>query len=131
MITDEMRAVSTDTDVVKYADVNGARLAYDESGTGQPVVFIHGALGDYRTWLPQSISLSKYYRIITYSRRYHHPNEWDGDGADYSHELHTADLAAFIRFLDLGPVHVIGHAYGGSLAALLAMKHPELVGTIV
>ena len=131
MILDERKAASSVTYSIKYANVNGTRLAYEESGTGQPVIFVHGALGDYRTWLPQSISLSKYYKVITYSRRYHHPNERTGDGSDYSRELHTEDLAAFIHFLGLGPVHLVGHSYGGSLAALVAMKYPELVGTIV
>ncbi|HWP42601.1 MAG TPA: alpha/beta hydrolase, partial [Blastocatellia bacterium] len=116
---------------VKHVEVNGARLAYIERGSGTPVVFVHGAISDYRTWAAQLEPFSKRYRVISYSRRYHYPNTRPEADADYSRSVHAADLAAFLRALGLGRAHLVGHSYGGSVAALVAMEHPELVRSLV
>lgn len=116
---------------MKRVDVNGAELVYVEQGIGEPVVFVHGALSDYRLWAAQMEALAPHYRAIAYSRRDHCPNTWSGDGSDYSLAHHAADLAAFLRALKLGPAHLVGHSYGGALAALVALAHPELVRSLV
>ena len=56
------------------ADVNGARLAYTDAGRGEPLIFVHGSLEDLRIWRRQVELFSARYRVIAYSRRYHHPN---------------------------------------------------------
>ena len=55
-------------------EVNGARLAYLEAGRGDPLIFVHGSLEDLRIWHRQVEQFAEYYRVIAYSRRYHHPN---------------------------------------------------------
>jgi pimeloyl-ACP methyl ester carboxylesterase len=59
------------------------------------------------------------------------PNQWQDDGAQYNIPTHTADLAAFIKSLNAGPVHVVAHSFGGQVAAQVAMDHPELVKSLV
>ena len=54
---------------IKTANVNGTSLAYREEGEGGPVVFVHGALSDLRTWEQQLPVVGRSYRAITYSRR--------------------------------------------------------------
>src|SRR5207248_5249167 len=75
--------------------------------------------------------LAKRYRVITYSRRCRYRNPWTGDASDYSVDLHVHDLAALIQAFSLGPVQLIGHSYGGRVATLVAISHPELVRTLV
>ena len=116
---------------LKKTRVNGAQLAYVDIGKGQPIVLVHGALSDYRQWAPQIEALSKHYRIIAYSRRYHYPNPPAGDNADYSYEVNEADLVGLIRSLHLGKVHLLGHGYGGFVATLVARDHPEMVRTLI
>ena len=53
--------------------VNGVELHYISSGSGEPVILLHGGQGDYRSWQPQMAELSRYYHVISYSRRYHFP----------------------------------------------------------
>lgn len=115
----------------KMLEVNGAQLHYFEFGDGEPVVFVHGSIGDYRTWGYQFEAFAQRYRIISYSRRYHWPNAWTGDGRDYSTRLHADDLAAFIRALGHGPAHVVGQSTGAIICALCASFHPDTVKTLI
>ena len=55
--------------------VNGVELHYVEAGEGEPVILLHGGQGDYRAWQPQVVVLKPHYRVISYSRRYHYPND--------------------------------------------------------
>jgi len=111
--------------------VGGVQLAYVDIGKGQPIVLVHGALSDYRQWAPQIEALSKRYRVIAYSRRYHYPNPPADDHADYSYALNEEDLVALLRSLRLGQVHLLVHGYGGFVATLVARDHPELVRTLL
>jgi len=113
-------------------DVNGARLAYTDAGRGEPLVFVHGSLEDLRIWRRQVEQFSTYYRVIAYSRRYHHPNATPGEGDPiYTASLHAADLADLIEKLDLGPAHLVTSSFGGCVALALAVARPELVRSLV
>lgn len=120
------------TEKVETLAVNGARLSYVSAGSGPvSVIFVHGSLDDYRSWRRQMGPFSERYRVIAYSRRYHYPNPWDGDGTDYSAELHADDLAALIRALADEPVHLVTSSYGGNVALYMTAQHPELVQSLV
>lgn len=111
--------------------VNGSVFEYRESGSGTPVVFVHGAVNDHRTWEGQIDVFSQRHRVIAYSRRFHHPNPWPGDNVSYSLSLHADDLAGVIGALNLGPAHLIGSSYGAYTALTLAVHRPELVRSLV
>lgn len=128
--TGETRLAS-DLPPVKQMKVNGVELAYVEQGSGVPVVFVHGAVGDWRTFDLLRPAVAARYRYVAYSRRYHYPNRWSGDGSDYSYQLHENDLVAFIKALGAGPVHLVGNSYGGGIVLLTALDHPELVKSAV
>ncbi len=115
---------------VNHVFANGADFAYIEAGAGEPVVLVHGALGDYRDWTPQLAPLAAHFHLIAYSRRYHFPNQPIAEGADYTLAQNTADLVALLQAQHLPPVHLVGHSYGGSVAAIAAAAHPELIRTL-
>lgn len=115
------------TPPVKTMQVSGARLAYMEQGQGAPVVFVHGGVSDYRTWNRQREAVARHYRAISYSQRYFGSEPWSDDWPKFSINTHAADLAAFIRGLNAGPVHVVGWSYGASVGLYLAQQNPELV----
>jgi non-heme chloroperoxidase len=114
----------------KRVRVNGTELHYFEFGEGEPVVFVHGSIGDYRTWGYQFEPFAMRHKVISYSRRYHYPNTWSGDGSDYSTGLHADDLAAFVNSLGYGPAHIVGLSTGASIAAQCAAMYPDVVGTL-
>jgi pimeloyl-ACP methyl ester carboxylesterase len=117
-------------DSLRTVTVNGTTLHYLDVGQGEPVVLIHGMAGDYRAWRGQIAALSKRYRVIAYSRRWHHPNNGGGE-ADYTMGRHILDLLAMMDLLNITPAHLIGHAYGAQMAAAIARDHPEDVRSVV
>ncbi|VVB63780.1 Putative aminoacrylate hydrolase RutD [uncultured archaeon] len=74
---------------------------------------------------------SKCYHTIAISRRYHYPNDFNDGVWDYSAINHAEDLATFIQDLGLEPAHIVGHSYGAYACAILTVRHPELIRTLV
>ncbi len=122
---------STAFGATKTVRVNGTTLAYREQGQGEPVVFVHGALSDLRTWEQQLPSVGRSYRAITYSRRFARPNEDIDPGEDDQILPHVEDLAAFLRELDAAPAHLVGNSWGALISLLTAVRHPDVVRTLV
>ncbi len=112
---------------VKEVPVNGTQIRYIEQGRGAPVVFVHGGVSDHRAWEAQRETVAKRYRFIAIDQRYFGAAPWSDDGSLFSQATHIADLAAFVRSLNVGPVDVVGHSYGAVIALGLAVQHPELV----
>lgn len=110
--------------------VNGVELHYAERGRGEPIVFVHGSLADYREWGPVIEDLSTSLRTIAYSRRYNYPNRNPIQGGNHSALVEAGDLKELISRLGPDPVHVAGISYGALTALLLAVEHPELVRTL-
>lgn len=103
----------------------------EERGRGDLLILVHGAVGDYRTWEGIVPDLAASYRVVTYSRRWHHPNPPPVNGAPYTQSGQAADLAALIRSLGGGPVRLLAHSYGAAVCAELAKEQPALVRCLV
>jgi len=116
---------------VKAVQVNGYEMAYIEQGAGVPVILVHGSLGDYRFWAPQMESFSVRYRTFSPSLRHNYPERWNGSGDDFSIRQHAEDLAAFIKWLNVGPVHLVAYSRGADVALRLANTHQELLRSVV
>jgi len=112
---------------LKTIEVNGYDMAYQETGSGIPLVLVHGTVTDYRYWGLQMEPLASSYRVIAPSLRHFYPERWNGEGSDFSVEQHAKDLAVFIKGLHAGPVHLVGHSRGGDVALLLAKAEPGLL----
>lgn len=111
--------------------VGGVQLHYVEQGQGEPLVLLHGGQGDYRSWEPQLAAFARSYRVIAYSRRFHYPNDNPLVPTYRSAYTEAGDLAAFIRALGLGRVHLVGTSIGAFTALVLALEHPEMVRSLV
>jgi pimeloyl-ACP methyl ester carboxylesterase len=92
-------------------------------------VFVHGAAEDGRMWQPQLAGLADEFTIVA----------WDEPGAGRSSALpegfgladYTSCLAALIERLALGPAHVAGLSWGGTVVQELYRRHPGLVATLI
>jgi pimeloyl-ACP methyl ester carboxylesterase len=110
---------------------NGIELHYLERGQGDTIVFVHGALDDYRMWEPELEPFAQKYHVLDYSRRYNFPNENGAPSDDYSAITDAEDLAALVTKLHLGPATFVAHSYGGYATLFLAVRHPEMVRSLV
>jgi pimeloyl-ACP methyl ester carboxylesterase len=114
---------------VEVIRTNGFEIAYERVGEGPPLVLVHGAAVDSRMWRPQLAALADEFTVVA----------WDEPGAGRSSDVPAdfalADyancLAALIETLDLGPAHVAGLSWGGTLAQELYRHHPKLVSTLL
>jgi len=111
--------------------VNGTSLAYCEQGEGEPVLFVHGGTADLRVWADQLPAVGRSCRAISYSQRYSRPNEAIAPGTANPFDPHVEDLAALIREIGAAPVHLVGSSSGAFIALLAAIRHPELVRSLV
>jgi esterase len=116
---------------VKTLEVNGYPMAFVESGTGETLVLVHGGGTDYRTWRRQVESPPRGFRLIAVSLRHYYPERWDGKGDTFSVRQHGEDLVTFIDALKVGPVFLVAHSRGGSVAVRTAQARPALVKKLV
>ena len=111
--------------------VRGIELHYIKQGQGEPLILLHGGQGDYRSWESLMNLLSPQYQAISYSRRFNYPNNNPITAKYHSAYTEADDLAALIRKLKLGRVHLVGTSIGAFTALALAVKHPEMVRSLV
>jgi non-heme chloroperoxidase len=111
--------------------VNGVDLHYISAGTGETVILLHGDQGDYGSWEPQMAELSRYYHVVSYSRRYHFPNRNPEVATDHSARTEAADLHAFIKALRLKRVNLVGTSMGAATALTFALDNPRKVRRLI
>ncbi len=94
-----------------------------ETGVGERVVFVHGAvLNAERTW-PAQLPLAERWRLVLPDRRGFDPNPPD-DPSDFDRD--AADLAPLLS----SPSHLVGHSYGAVVALLMAGAAPNQVRSL-
>jgi len=112
---------------VEILDVNGHRLSYMETGSGQPLVFVHGVGTSGELWADDLASLGQHCRLIVYDRRGYgassaSPRDW---------RQHRADAEALIEALDAVPAVLVGYSGGSMVTLPLALERPDLVSSLV
>lgn len=104
---------------------NGISLAYEEAGQGLPLVFIHGVMGDWRSWDPQWPGFTAHYRCVRYSRRYNYPNHNTQASPDHSALQEAQDLLHLLDALQIDRAILVSSSYGSFTALVLAVQAPE------
>jgi pimeloyl-ACP methyl ester carboxylesterase len=113
----------------KYAELDAAKIWYDEHGSGPPLVLLHGGLVDSR-WFDQNLPpLAEHFHVYTPENRGHgHTPDVDGP---MSYELIAEDTISFLEAVVGEPADLVGHSTGAFAAMLVAMQRPELVNRLV
>jgi pimeloyl-ACP methyl ester carboxylesterase len=105
------------------ARVNGVQLYYELSGSGEPLVLVHGSWGDHHNWDAVVNRLAESFRVLVYDRRGHSASETPtGQGSVFED---ADDLAELVAALDLAPAHMAGNSGGASIVLRAATRHPE------
>lgn len=112
------------------ASVNGVRLFYQLSGTGEvPLVLVHGSWDSHKAWDLFVPPLADSFRVLTYDRRGHSGSErHTGQG---SVREDVTDLAVLIEYLGLAPAWVVGNSFGASITLRLAGERPDLLRGLI
>jgi pimeloyl-ACP methyl ester carboxylesterase len=109
--------------------VNGGEVEYETSGSGDPVLLIHGS-GVAATFAPTMTEPSlAQYRLIRYHRR-----GYAGSGrapVPFTVKDQAADALALLKALGVSRAHIVGHSYGGQIALQLALDAPAVVRSLV
>lgn len=106
-------------------------VAYDDVGSGPPLVLVHGGLGNRAMWAPQVRALSATYRCIAYDLRGHGETEGGGEVEAYTPALLRDDLLALADALGLGRFALVGLSVGGLVAQEVAIAAPERLTAVV
>lgn len=111
--------------LINTADIAGMQIQYVEDGAGEEtVVLIHGFGGDKDNWMFLQPELAKKHRTVAFDLPGH------GGSSKRIGDIATVENMAALcaRFVDTvaeGPVHLVGHSFGGAIAAAFALAQPE------
>jgi 3-oxoadipate enol-lactonase len=106
--------------------INGARIHYERSGSGFPVLFIHAAIADARMWEPQAEAWATHFDMIRPDLR----GFGDSELPPVSYSSRK-DLLGLLDHLEVERAHVVGCSMGGTAAIDLALEYPERVERLV
>lgn len=116
---------------VPYANVNGQRLYYEDTGgSGPAIVFSHGLLLDGTMFSPQVAALRDRYRCIVWDERGHGKTATD-TLPSFSYYDSANDLSALLSFLEIESAILVGVSQGSFLGMRCALIHPERVRALV
>jgi haloacetate dehalogenase len=105
------------------ADVNGVRIAYEVSGTGFPVLLLHGFPRTRRLWSRVAPLLAEHLTVVAADRRGYGDSERPGAAAAYDSGTLAEDVLALARSLGFQRFLVVGHDRGAPVARRLAADH--------
>ncbi|MEX0835990.1 MAG: alpha/beta hydrolase [Nitriliruptor sp.] len=113
-----------------YADVNGQRLFYEDTGgDGPPLVFSHGFLMDHEMFRHQVAEFAPRYRVVTWDERGFGRTETDGQ--PFSYWDSARDLFGLLDTLGIERAVLTGMSQGGYLSLRAALLHPDRVRALV
>lgn len=113
----------------KFVNINGIKMYYEIYGTGEPLLLLHGGLGNIHSFNKQIPVFKENFKVIV--------PEFRGRGRStdskqpITYELMTSDTVELINYLKLKSVHVVGVSDGAIIGLNLAISYPEKVKKLV
>jgi pimeloyl-ACP methyl ester carboxylesterase len=108
-----------------YVQLGDVKTWYDEHGSGDPLVLLHGGLVDARWFAPNLEPLAEKFHVYTPERRGHgHTPDVEGP---ITYQLMADETIAFLDTVIGEPVDLVGHSDGSVVATLVAIQRPDLV----
>jgi pimeloyl-ACP methyl ester carboxylesterase/SAM-dependent methyltransferase len=101
---------------------DGTRIAYWKSGSGPPLVLVHGTTADHTRWAGILPELERHFTVYAVDRR---GRGGSGDAPEYAIEREFEDVAAVVEAIE-EPVFLLGHSYG----ALVSLEAALLTGNV-
>jgi pimeloyl-ACP methyl ester carboxylesterase len=106
-----------------YAKVNGVEIYYAIHGAGEPLILLHGGLGNTDYWGGQIAAFSAKYKVINIASRGHGRSTRDDQA--YSYHLMASDVLAVMDILSIKKASIVGWSDGGNIGIDIAINHPD------
>lgn len=111
-----------------FFENEGTRLFYEDTGTGKPLVLLHGLTSNHQMFYREIGYLKDKFRIIALDSRGHGESDRP---AEFTLDDHIADTIALLDHLKLDSVYVLGVSMGSYIAQGVAIKQPERVEKLI
>lgn len=110
----------------QFAEINGTRILYEETGSGHPLVLMHAGICDSRMWDDQWDELAQHFRVIRYDIR------GFGQSAIPSEPFaHRDDLFALLQLLKVEQASLVAASMAGAIAIAFTLEHPDMVDALI
>ncbi|NTI73020.1 alpha/beta fold hydrolase [Rhizobium rhizogenes] len=118
------------TDIQGHVEHDGVRIWYAAYGEGQPVILLHGGLGNGGNWGHQVPALIEagYQAVIIDSRGHGRSTR---DSRSYQYELMASDVLAVMDRLDIGKAAIVGWSDGACTGLIVAGTHPARIAGVL
>jgi pimeloyl-ACP methyl ester carboxylesterase len=115
----------------KRVELSCGPIRYRDTGTGEPIVFVHGLLVDGQLWRDVAPLLERDFRVIVPDWPLGSRQEPAAPGTDLSPPGLARIVAEFLEALGLERVTLVGNDTGGAICQIVVTKHPERIGRLV
>jgi 3-oxoadipate enol-lactonase len=107
---------------------NDADIYYEEAGSGDAILFAHGAGGNAAIWFEQVAEFADRYRCVTFDHRVFARSP--ADPTTISTPQFCDDALAVLDALDIERAHLVGQSMGGFTCLRLLLDHPDRVASL-
>jgi pimeloyl-ACP methyl ester carboxylesterase len=111
-----------------YAPVNGIEMYYAIWGQGEPLLLLHGGLGNTEYFGNQVPEFAKHFKVIAVDSRGHGRSSRNTE--PYSYRLMASDVVALMDYLKIGKASIVGWSDGGIIGIDLAIHNPERLNRV-
>jgi pimeloyl-ACP methyl ester carboxylesterase len=105
-----------------FTSQDGTTIACERTGSGPPLVLVHGTSADHRRWAPVLPAFQRHFTVYACDRR---GRGASGDADDYAIEREFEDIAAVVDGIG-GPVDLVGHSWGALCSLEAASRAKNL-----
>ena len=102
-----------------------------EEGTGPTVICLHGFPEFACSWAEVATYITPECHVVIPDQRGFGRSDMPSDVSAYTLDALVDDIIGLIRFLDVGPVTLVGHDWGGAVAWALAQRAPQLLNGLM
>jgi epoxide hydrolase 4 len=114
-----------------FADLESCRLHYVSRGEGKPLLFLHGFPQFWFLWREQLADLGDDHAVYAADMRGYNLSCKPEEPEAYRMRHLLGDLLGLVRELDLAPLTLVGHDWGGIVSWAFALKYPEMLERLV
>jgi esterase len=104
------------------------KLNFKKTGSGEPLIILHGLFGSADNWFSIAKELEKYYTLYLIDQRNHGDSP---QSKDWDYEVMAEDLNELMEDEGIDAAYLMGHSMGGKTVMKFAFKYPDKVKKLI